>query len=99
MITQTIPVDMLDRGVDRVRRDQWGRYLIVPPEGGPPTGYTRVTTVAKALDQGGGLAPWKATMAITGMLARPGLRARWEALLAEHGGDAWYGSDAAKKAC
>jgi hypothetical protein len=30
-----------------VRRDRWGRYLVLPPEGGKPVGYTRATTVAK----------------------------------------------------
>ncbi len=34
---------------DTARRDQYGRYLIVPPSGGKPMGYTRVTTIAKAL--------------------------------------------------
>lgn len=36
---------------DAVRRDRWGRYLVVPPDGGKPVGYTRATTVAKALDE------------------------------------------------
>ena len=45
-MTDTIPLAEL--GGDNVRRDQWGRYLVVPPGGGRPTGYTRVTTVAKA---------------------------------------------------
>lgn len=75
-----------------IRRDRWGRYLVVPPDGGQPTGYTRVTTVAKALDDGGGLIPWKATMAMTGMMRRPGLRAAFEALIADSNGDPWYHS-------
>ena len=83
-----------------IRRDRWGRYLIVPPGGGKPVGYTRATTVAKTFDGEGGLLPWKATMAMTGMMRRPGLRARFEALLArfpERG--PWYGSEASKEEC
>jgi len=80
------------------RRDGRGRYLVMPPGGDRPRGWTRVTTVAKALYSGGGLANWKATMAATGMLMRPGLRTRWEELLAKYG-DPWYAGDEAKKAC
>ena len=96
-MTDTIPLAEL--GGDNVRRDQWGRYLVVPPGGGRPTGYTRVTTVAKALDGGGGLAAWKASMAAAGIIMRRGLRARWEALLALYAGDPWYASEASKAEC
>src|SRR6516162_6012262 len=65
----SIPLDAIP-ATDTTRRDQWGRYLVVPPGGGKPTGYTRVTTVAKALDDTGGLAPWKATMAAGGIIMR-----------------------------
>ncbi|QQS25176.1 MAG: hypothetical protein IPM43_01930 [Actinomycetota bacterium] len=78
------------------RRDRWGRYLVVPPEGGRPVGYTRVTTVAKTLDSGDGLGPWKATAAMVGAIRNSGLHARWQALIAEHP-DPWY--SAAKKEC
>lgn len=87
---------LADMGVDAHRRDRWGRMLVVPPGGREPVGYTRVTTVAKALDDGGGLAPWKATMTMLGAMARPGLRARWETLIAATGGDPWYASAQAK---
>lgn len=79
-------------------RDRWGRYLVAPTDGGKPIGYTRVTTVAKTLDDGGGLIPWKATATIVGALRRPGLHARWEALLAEHP-DPWYGNESSKATC
>lgn len=95
----SITLDQLPAAVDQTRRDQWGRYLVVPPEGGNPVGYTRVTTVAKTLDSEGGLAPWKATMCAEGILLRRGLRARWEALMALYGGDPWYASEAAKAEC
>jgi hypothetical protein len=99
MTTQTIPLAAMtgDAG-DNLRRDQWGRLLVVPQTGGDPIGYTRVTTVAKALDSEGGLGPWKATMAACGLIMRRGLRAQWEALLAEHG-DPWYASEEAKARC
>jgi len=80
------------------RRDRWGRYLVTPPGGGKPVGYTRATTVAKTLDDGGGLIPWKATATVVGSLRRPGLAARWSALYAEHQ-DPWYATEASKIAC
>jgi len=81
---------------DEARRDQWGRYLVVPPIGGKPVGFTRATTVAKTLDAEGGLADWRSTMAITGLMMRRGLRAQWEALIAETAGDPWYNSPGSK---
>lgn len=99
-MTDAIPLDQLGaQGDDGKRRDRWGRLLVVPPEGGDPVGYTRVTTVAKALDEGGGLMPWKATMASVGLMVRPGLRAKWEALISAHAGDPWYASVESKAAC
>jgi hypothetical protein len=83
----------------KYRRDQWQRYLVVPIPGEKPHGYTRVTTVAKTLDSGGGLGPWKAAMTACGVIKAPGLRAKWEALLAEYGGNPWYASPAGKAAC
>jgi hypothetical protein len=94
-MTKSIPVNNLS---DPTRRDQWGRYLVVPPIGGKPIGYTRVTTVAKVLDPGGGLIPWKATMTACGMILRRGLRSQWESLIAQYD-DPWYASEATKEAC
>lgn len=97
-MSTTIPLASLSSD-DGWRRDQWGRYLIVPPGGGDPVGYTRVTTVAKTLDDGGGLAPWKATLAVCGSIMRRNLRAQWEVLMAEYGSDPWYAGEPAKQAC
>jgi hypothetical protein len=94
----SIPLETFNTSTDATRRDQWGRYLIVPPQGGSPVGYTRVTTVAKTLDSGGGLADWKAAMTASGIIMRRGLRAEWEALLALHG-DPWYDGAASKAEC
>ena len=86
---------------DDTRRDRWGRYLVRPPGVDKPVGYTRVTTVAKTLDDGGGLIPWKATATVVGALRRPGLLARWQQLVTAASGDPWYDSpdtkDKAKK--
>lgn len=92
-MTDSIPLDALPGSADDdTRRDGYGRYLIVPPAGGKPIGYTRATTIAKVLDSGGGLAAWKAAMTVQGLLLRPGLRAQWEALMSRESGDPWYHS-------
>ena len=39
---------LLEAPGDNARRDRYGRYLVVPPGGGKPTGYTRATTVAES---------------------------------------------------
>lgn len=95
----TIPLTSLPAPADEARRDRWGRYLVRPPGADTPVGYTRVTTVAKALDEGGGLAPWKATMATCGTILRPSLRAQWEGLMATYGTDPWYAGKQAKAEC
>jgi hypothetical protein len=99
MTTTSIPLDALPPPADPTRRDRYGRYLILPPGGDKPVGYTRATTAASWLDDGWGIPPWMATMAITGTLLRPGLYAQWEALLARHDGSPWYGGDEAKAEC
>lgn len=82
--------------MSEVRRNQWGQYLVLPPGGTSPIGYVRATTVAKTLDDGGGLAPWKSTATVVGALRRPGLLARWQALMAVHP-DPWYSTAESKK--
>lgn len=58
------------------RRDRWGRYLVVPPTGGKPVGYTRATTVAKALDDTSSLMAWGERMTAIGLSDRPDLLAQ-----------------------
>jgi len=65
----------LDAPGDNARRDRWGRYLVVPPGGGKPTGYTRATTVAKALDDTSNLMAWSNRMTALGLASRPDLLA------------------------
>lgn len=55
------------------RRDRWGRYLVVAEKGNKPVGYTRATTVAKALDDSGGLLSWGKRMVAIGLGQRPDL--------------------------
>jgi hypothetical protein len=86
-VTSTIEVPTLTEP----RRAKNGQYLIMPPGEDKLRRWSRVTTVAKTLDSMGSLGPWKAYMAMGGLMARPGLRARWEALMGQYGGDPWYG--------
>ena len=57
------------------RRNRWGQYLVVPPEGGEPVGYIRATTIAKTLDDGSGLIGWGKRMVALGLSQRPDLLA------------------------
>jgi hypothetical protein len=61
--------------VKDVPRDRWGRPLIVPVDGGKPIGYTRVSTLAKALDDKSALTKWKQRQVVVGMASRPDLAA------------------------
>lgn len=60
---------------EQIRRDRWGRYLVVPSYGQKPKGYTRATTVAKALDSQDGLMKWNGRMILLGLMQRPDLLA------------------------
>jgi hypothetical protein len=57
------------------RRDRWGRYLVVPPDGGKAVGYTRATTIAKTLDDQSNLMLWSSRMVALGLAQRPDLLA------------------------
>lgn len=54
-------------------RDRWGRPLIEPLDGGKPIAYTRVSTLAKTLDDQSALMLWKQRMTAIGMSKRPDL--------------------------
>lgn len=58
-----------------VRRDRYGRYLVLPPGATKPVGYTRATTVAKAIEDASSLINWKGRMVALGLAARPDLYA------------------------
>ena len=57
-------------------RDRWGRYLIVPRDGGKAEAHTRATTVAETLDDRFNLEQWKIRMGIRGVVASKSLYAR-----------------------
>lgn len=56
-----------------VPRDRWKRPLIIPPNGGEPVPYVRVSTLAKALDDLNNLMAWKARKTAEGLVRRPDL--------------------------
>jgi hypothetical protein len=58
---------------DEIKRDRWGRPLIAPPEGGKPVPYTRVSTLAKTLDDKTALAKWMCRQTAIGLSERPDL--------------------------
>jgi len=62
-----------DLMTSETRRDRWGRYLVVPPQGGKPQGYTRATTIAKTLDDTSSLMAWGERMTAIGLARRPDL--------------------------
>jgi len=59
-----------------VPRDRWKRPLIIPVDGGDPIAHTRVSTLAKALDDQTQLMMWKQRKTAEGMVRRPDLLTR-----------------------
>jgi hypothetical protein len=55
--------------------DQWGRYLIVPADGGKPVAHTRATTHAATLDDRFALEKWSQRMVAIGLSRRADLLA------------------------
>jgi hypothetical protein len=74
-VTALLTIDDLSTA-PLVRRDRWGRYLVLPPECGKPVGYTRATTVAKALDDASSLTAWAKRMVAIGLHDRADLLAQ-----------------------
>lgn len=56
-----------------IPRDRWGRPLIVPPGGGKPVPYQRVTTFVDVLDDKRALYDWGKRMVALGLSERPDL--------------------------
>ena len=71
---------MFTRPATEIPRDRWGRPLITPPEGGKPIGYTRVSTLAKALDDKTSLMDWKCRQTAMGLARRPDLVSKTSAV-------------------
>lgn len=62
-------------GAQEPRRDRWGRPLIVPPGGGEPIAYTRVSTLSKCIEDTSNLSKWMQRMVAVGIGKRPDLQA------------------------
>lgn len=60
----------------KVPRDRWKRPEIIPPGGGERVAYTRVSTLAKTLDDLNQLMKWKQRKTLEGVLVRPDLLTR-----------------------
>lgn len=54
-------------------RDRWQRPLIIPPDGGKPTAYTRCTTYVDVLEDKYNLQKWMQRMVAVGLAQRPDL--------------------------
>lgn len=65
-----------------IPRDRWKRPLIVPPHGGEPIAYTRVSSLAKALDDLNNLMAWQSRKTAEGLVRRPDLLTRIAGALA-----------------
>ncbi|HEY7822812.1 MAG TPA: hypothetical protein VIG24_08270 [Acidimicrobiia bacterium] len=65
---------------DDIPRDRWGRPLIAPVDGGKPIPYTRVSTLAKALDDKTALTAWKCRQTAIGLATRADLVAKTKAV-------------------
>lgn len=74
--------------ITEIPRDRWQRPLIIPPGGGEPIAYTRVSTLAKCLDDLSNLMTWKQRKTAQGLLQRPDLMTRLAGVLANGDPDA-----------
>lgn len=54
-----------------IKRDRYGRPLVIPPGGGRPKPYTRATTLAGTLDDTYNLSRWQQRMVAIGLADRP----------------------------
>ncbi len=70
-----------------IPRDRWGRPLITPPDGGKPIAYTRVSTMAKSLDDTSNLMAWKQRVTAVGLARRVDLRTRLAGIIASNPDD------------
>lgn len=59
--------------------------MLFPPDSDKPEGYTRVSTLAKALDDKSGLINWKASMAMIGLMKSKPLQSRVLSMVAKGG--------------
>ena len=55
---------------EQVRRDRWGRYLVLPPDGTKHVGYQRATTLKSMIEDTSNLTGWACRMTLIGASAR-----------------------------
>lgn len=65
--------ETLTKPAPQVPRDRYGRPMVIPPGGGKPTAYRRVTTFIDVLDDRFALEAWKQRQVAHGMAARSDL--------------------------
>lgn len=85
-MTQTaIDLDELTRmhSADECPLDRWDRYLVVPNGEKKAVPHTRVTTTAKAMDDGYGVTDWKVRITAVGFAMDPILHGRLCTLVPE----------------
>lgn len=82
-----------------VPRDRWGRPLIIPPGGGDPVAYTRMSTLAKVLDDQSNLIAWGKRTVAVGLLKRPALMTKLSGLVAAGDLDDYKTKRALNKLC
>lgn len=70
--------------MNELNRDRWGRPLITPVDGGDPIAYTRVSTLAKSLDDQSNLMTWTARVTAVGLALSPHLLDRVASLASKH---------------
>lgn len=80
--------ELAEQRATEIPRDRWKRPLIVPPGGGERVPYTRVSTLAKALDDLNQLMAWKQRKTAEGLVRRPDLLTRVAGALANGDPDA-----------
>lgn len=68
------------RSEDRVPRDRWGRYLIVPEGATEAVAHQRASTVAKYLEDSYGLHRWDVRTTARGYSLRPDLLAQFASI-------------------
>jgi hypothetical protein len=66
--------------IPEIKRDRWGRPMVIPPGGGKPIAYTRATTYISCLDDTWNLGKWQMRMVARGLSIREDLLLRVNSL-------------------
>lgn len=82
-----------------IPRDRWNRPLIIPEDGGKAVAYTRMSTLAKVLDDTTNLTAWKQRMTAIGLLKSTPLMTRLEGVVAKGDLDGYEAKKALRSIC